>query len=147
LLVGNAKTRIPYLFFRLGDQESEMFIIEIGVSALVIALQEFEIGDQIIDLVGVQFELRHFRVYRPYILSERLFEIFDRVAVVQRAKRRRFRDRAITGRTDRMTSCAIRLGEDAAAFERRLLRLGRGRYQKRHPGGGQRYGYSHRRFP
>jgi hypothetical protein len=54
LLVGNAKTRIPYLFFRLGDQESEMFIIEIGVSALVIALQEFEIGDQIIDLVGVQ---------------------------------------------------------------------------------------------
>jgi hypothetical protein len=91
-----------------------MFIIEIGVSASVIALQEFEIGDQIIDLVGVQFQLRHFRVYRPYTLGECLFEIFDRVAVVQGAERRRLRDRAITGRTDRMTSCAIRLGEDAA---------------------------------
>jgi len=51
-------------------------------------LKRFHVGNNIADLAGVEGELRHGRMTGDNTFGKRLFEVFDRIAQMQGAKRR-----------------------------------------------------------
>ena len=79
-----------------------------------------KVGDQIIDLSGVEAELGHRGMPRHDPFGQRLGEALDRIALVKCSERRRNPKRAFTNRPDRVALGAIRLGEGAAPLYARL---------------------------
>src|SRR6188472_1399823 len=66
------------------------------------ALECLQIGDDVDDLIPLKPELRHGRMARNDALGERPFQAFNRILQVQRAERRRDRERTVTDLIDRM---------------------------------------------
>jgi len=73
--------------------------------------QSFEVGDQVLDLVRVEAELRHGRMTGHNALSQGFLKVLDWVAGVQGAEGRRDRQRAVSGAADGVAAGAIGLHE------------------------------------
>ena len=52
------------------------------------ASSDLQVGDHVADLAGIEPELRHGWMAGDDSFGERLLEIFDRIALMQRAERR-----------------------------------------------------------
>ena len=61
-----------------------------------LALDGFEVGNDVTDIVAVKREFRHGGVAGHEAFAQRLFQVFDRIALAEGAKRRRVLDRAVT---------------------------------------------------
>jgi hypothetical protein len=75
-------------------------------------------------------KLGHTPVRGDDSLGERLREILNRIAEVERAEWRCNPQRAFSNMANRMTSCAMSPGEHASALNPRLLSLAYGRYKE-----------------
>src|SRR5438067_54595 len=80
-----------------------------------LAFERFEVGDDVADLTGVEAKFRHGRVTGHDAFGQRFLQIVDRIALVQRAERRRDREGTVTDLSDRMTARAIGANDDQAA--------------------------------
>src|SRR5215469_13606662 len=80
------------------------------------ALERFQVGDDVADLTGVEAKFGHGRMAGDDSLGQWFFQIFNRIALVQRAKRRRDRQWTVADFTDRMAARAIGMNDDQSAL-------------------------------
>jgi hypothetical protein len=80
------------------------------------SLQRLQIFDELVDLGSIELELRHARMSSHDTLGKRLLKIFDGIALMERAERRRNRQRTLVIATDGVAVGAVRLGKDEAAI-------------------------------
>jgi len=78
-------------------------------TGLELVLECFQIGDDIPDLTRIEPELGHRWVAGDDSLRERFFEVFNRIAFVERAERRRDLQWTLTDFADRMAARTIGL--------------------------------------
>ena len=90
----------------------------------ILALDGIQVGEQVVDLSGIELELGHGRMARRDAFRKGLREILDRIAGVQGPEGRRFRNGAVADAADGMALGAVRLREREPALH--PSRLGHG---------------------
>jgi hypothetical protein len=78
--------------------------------------ERFQVSDNVADLAGIESKFRHSRMTGNDSLRQRLFEILNGKALVQRAKRRRDGQRTVSSLTDRMTARTVGADDDQSAL-------------------------------
>ena len=110
-------------------------------------LKTFQVGDHVVDLRGIERELRHRRVADNDPLGQRFGKIFDRIALMERAKRRRQGERALAETADGVAHRTVGLHKDETALgsgTQRLSTGGKGSQRRREQSGED--GGSHRLY-
>src|SRR6476619_8578191 len=86
------------------------------------AIECLQIGDDFDDLIPIEPELRHRRMFRDDPLGQRPLQAFDRIFQMQGAERWRDREGTLADLVDGMTLLAMRAKKrQAALLVRRLL--------------------------
>ena len=103
----------------------------------LLALERFHEGDDIVDLIGVEPELRHGRMVGDDPFGQRPSEILDGILAMQIAKRRGDLERTFADRVERMTLTAMRASKRQSPLHggRRLRSRRRGRHERYERGG------------
>ena len=101
---------------------SRIFDIHVGLT-FASALKGFQIGDNVADLTGVETKFGHGRMAGDDSLGQRILEIFDRIALVERAEWRRDRQGTLADLPDCVAARAVGANDNRSTLRRRRQRL------------------------